>query len=66
MISAVASAVGLPVLLVVLVAFVCALALLIASAAGVPANCTVAGVPAKIVRHHRADSCPSREMDQTI
>ncbi|HYD61459.1 MAG TPA: serine O-acetyltransferase [Noviherbaspirillum sp.] len=32
----------------------------------VPAHCTVAGVPARIVRHHRADSCPSDEMDQTI
>jgi serine O-acetyltransferase len=32
----------------------------------VPAHCTVAGVPAKIVRHHRADSCPSTEMDQTL
>ena len=32
----------------------------------VPAHCTVAGVPARVVRHHRADSCPSDEMDQTI
>jgi len=32
----------------------------------VPAHCTVAGVPARIVRHHRADSCPSDEMDQSI
>jgi serine O-acetyltransferase len=32
----------------------------------VPPHCTVAGVPARVVRHHREDSCPSREMDQTI
>lgn len=32
----------------------------------VPAHCTVAGVPARVVRHHRDDSCPSDEMDQTI
>lgn len=32
----------------------------------VPAHCTVAGVPARIVRHHRADSCPSQDMDQTL
>ncbi|HYC41571.1 MAG TPA: serine O-acetyltransferase [Noviherbaspirillum sp.] len=32
----------------------------------VPAHCTVAGVPARVVRHHRADSCPSDEMDQSI
>ncbi|OWW22936.1 serine acetyltransferase [Noviherbaspirillum denitrificans] len=32
----------------------------------VPPHCTVAGVPARIVRHHRADSCPSDEMDQSI
>jgi serine O-acetyltransferase len=32
----------------------------------VPPHCTVAGVPARIVRHHRDDSCPSTEMDQTI
>lgn len=32
----------------------------------VPAHCTVAGVPAKVVRRHRDDSCPSMEMDQTI
>ena len=32
----------------------------------VPAHCTVAGVPARIVRHHRDDSCPSDEMDQMI
>jgi serine O-acetyltransferase len=32
----------------------------------VPPHTTVAGVPARVVRHHREDSCPSREMDQTI
>lgn len=32
----------------------------------VPPHCTVAGVPARIVRHHRDDSCPSQEMDQTL
>lgn len=32
----------------------------------VPPHCTVAGVPAKVVRRHRDDSCPSMEMDQTI
>jgi serine O-acetyltransferase len=32
----------------------------------VPAHCTVAGVPARVVRHHRVDSCPSDEMDQSI
>jgi serine O-acetyltransferase len=32
----------------------------------VPPHCTVAGVPAKIVRQHRDDSCPSSDMDQTI
>jgi len=32
----------------------------------VPPHCTVAGVPARVVRHHRPDSCPSDEMDQTI
>ena len=32
----------------------------------VPPHCTVAGVPARIVRHHRDDSCPSDEMDQTL
>ncbi|HEY0845317.1 MAG TPA: serine O-acetyltransferase [Noviherbaspirillum sp.] len=32
----------------------------------VPPHCTVAGVPARIVRHHRDDSCPSDEMDQSI
>jgi serine O-acetyltransferase len=32
----------------------------------VPPHCTVAGVPARVVRHHRDDSCPSEEMDQTI
>lgn len=32
----------------------------------VPAHCTVAGVPARVVRRHRPDSCPSDEMDQTI
>lgn len=32
----------------------------------VPPHCTVAGVPARVVRHHRDDSCPSEEMDQSI
>ncbi len=32
----------------------------------VPPHCTVAGVPARVVRHHRDDSCPSQEMDQTL
>lgn len=32
----------------------------------VPPHCTVAGVPARIVRHHLDHSCPSVEMDQTI
>lgn len=32
----------------------------------VPPHCTVAGVPARIVRHHRDDSCPSDDMDQSI
>jgi len=32
----------------------------------VPAHCTVAGVPARIVRHHQMRSCPSVEMDQAI
>lgn len=33
----------------------------------VPPHCTVAGVPARIVRHHHHDhSCPSVEMDQTL
>lgn len=32
----------------------------------VPARCTVAGVPAKIVRIHAADSFPSLEMNQMI
>ena len=32
----------------------------------VPPHCTVAGVPARVVRHHQPDSCPSQEMDQTI
>lgn len=32
----------------------------------VPPHCTVAGVPARVVRHHRDDSCPSDEMDQSI
>jgi len=32
----------------------------------VPPHCTVAGVPASVVRRHRDDSCPSMEMDQTI
>ncbi|MGE5648654.1 MAG: serine O-acetyltransferase [Bacillota bacterium] len=31
----------------------------------VPPHCTVAGVPARVVRQH-LDSCPSTEMDQTI
>ncbi len=31
----------------------------------VPPHCTVAGVPARVVRQH-LDSCPSAEMDQTI
>ncbi|HYD96654.1 MAG TPA: serine O-acetyltransferase [Noviherbaspirillum sp.] len=32
----------------------------------VPAHCTVAGVPARVVRHHHDQSCPSDEMDQSI
>lgn len=32
----------------------------------VPEHVTVAGVPARIVRHHRDSSCPSLEMDQSI
>jgi len=32
----------------------------------VPPHSTAAGVPARIVRHHQDDSCPSEEMDQTI
>ncbi|GIZ52237.1 serine O-acetyltransferase [Noviherbaspirillum aridicola] len=32
----------------------------------VPPHCTVAGVPARVVRHQQADSCPSQEMDQTL
>lgn len=32
----------------------------------VPAHVTVAGVPARIVRHHHDSSCPSFEMDQSI
>ncbi|HJV87392.1 MAG TPA: serine O-acetyltransferase [Noviherbaspirillum sp.] len=32
----------------------------------VPPHCTVAGVPARVVRHHRPESCPSVEMDQTL
>lgn len=32
----------------------------------VPPHCTVAGVPARIVRQHRGDSCPSLDMDQTL
>ncbi len=32
----------------------------------VPAHCTVAGVPARIVRQHQDGACPSFEMDQTI
>jgi len=32
----------------------------------VPPHVTVAGVPARIVRHHHDSSCPSFEMDQSI
>lgn len=32
----------------------------------VPPHATVAGVPARVVRHHQDDSCPSQEMDQTL
>lgn len=32
----------------------------------VPPHCTVAGVPARVVRHHLDQACPSVEMDQTI
>jgi serine O-acetyltransferase len=32
----------------------------------VPPHCTVAGVPARIVREHQDNSCPSTDMDQTI
>lgn len=32
----------------------------------VPPHCTVAGVPARVVRHHHDASCPSIEMDQTL
>jgi len=32
----------------------------------VPAHCTVAGVPARVVRRHRDSSCPALEMDQAI
>jgi serine O-acetyltransferase len=32
----------------------------------VPPHCTVAGVPARVVRHQQPDSCPSQEMDQTL
>ena len=32
----------------------------------VPPYSTVAGVPARVVRHQQPDSCPSQEMDQTI
>jgi serine O-acetyltransferase len=32
----------------------------------VPPHCTVAGVPARVVREHLLDSCPSEEMDQSI
>ncbi len=32
----------------------------------VPPHCTVAGVPARVLRHHPEGSCPSAEMDQTI
>ncbi|QRM53133.1 serine O-acetyltransferase [Sinorhizobium sp. BG8] len=32
----------------------------------VPSHCTVAGVPASVVRIHRADEIPSASMDQTI
>jgi len=32
----------------------------------VPPYCTVAGVPARVVRHHVEGGCPSIEMDQAI
>jgi serine O-acetyltransferase len=32
----------------------------------VPAHCTVAGVPARVVREHQEGRCPSEEMDQMI
>lgn len=32
----------------------------------VPPHSTVAGVPARVVRHHQDESCPSQEMDQTL
>jgi serine O-acetyltransferase len=32
----------------------------------VPPHCTVAGVPARIVREHQDNGCPSTDMDQTI
>ena len=32
----------------------------------VPPHCTVAGVPARVVREHRQGACPSEEMDQMI
>ena len=32
----------------------------------VPPHCTVAGVPARIVREHQEGACPSEEMDQMI
>lgn len=32
----------------------------------VPPHCTVAGVPARVVRHRLDQGCPSQEMDQTL
>jgi len=32
----------------------------------VPPHCTVAGVPARVVRHHQDGACPSFDMDQSI
>lgn len=32
----------------------------------VPTHCTVAGVPAKIVRRHVCDGLPAFEMDQSV
>jgi serine O-acetyltransferase len=32
----------------------------------VPPHCTVAGVPARIVRHHSVNAAPALEMQQTI
>ncbi|TNC79135.1 serine O-acetyltransferase [Janthinobacterium lividum] len=32
----------------------------------VPAHCTVAGIPGRIVRYHQADSLPAFEMDQML